>query len=127
MAPSTLGTCLRSFTFGHVRQLEAVVGKALDRAWTMGAGPSPERAGDRRRLHLCWGSASLVEPAEDWVMPPGRRSRPAAEKGLVLQETGVGGDVDGVLSEGVEGHDVEGALVGAGQDHERCRSVLVGP
>jgi hypothetical protein len=24
MAPSTLGTFLRSFTFGHVRQLEAV-------------------------------------------------------------------------------------------------------
>jgi hypothetical protein len=40
MAPSTLGTFLRSFTFGHVRQLEAVVGRALERAWGLGAGPS---------------------------------------------------------------------------------------
>jgi hypothetical protein len=39
MAPSTLGTFLRSFTFGHVRQLEAVVGKVLERAWALGAGP----------------------------------------------------------------------------------------
>lgn len=39
MAPSTLGTFLRSFSFGHVRQLEAVVGKVLERAWTLGAGP----------------------------------------------------------------------------------------
>lgn len=43
MAPSTLGTFLRSFTFGHVRQLEAVVGKALERAWAMGAGPGLAR------------------------------------------------------------------------------------
>jgi hypothetical protein len=40
MAPSTLGTFLRSFTFGHVRQLEAVNGHALERAWAAGAGPA---------------------------------------------------------------------------------------
>lgn len=40
MAPSTLGTFLRAFTFGHVRQLEAVVGKAIERAWDLGAGPT---------------------------------------------------------------------------------------
>lgn len=39
MAPSTLGTFLRSFSFGHVRQLEAVIGKTLERAWALGAGP----------------------------------------------------------------------------------------
>ena len=38
MAPSTLGTFLRSFTFGHVRQLEAVIGKTLERAWGLGVG-----------------------------------------------------------------------------------------
>jgi hypothetical protein len=43
MAPSTLGTFLRAFTFGHVRQLEAVVGETLRRAWSMGAGPGPSR------------------------------------------------------------------------------------
>jgi Transposase DDE domain group 1 len=39
MAPSTVGTFLRSFTFGHVRQLEAVNGHALERAWAAGIGP----------------------------------------------------------------------------------------
>jgi hypothetical protein len=39
MAPSTLGTFLRSFTFGHVRQLDRVLGEALRRAWRAGAGP----------------------------------------------------------------------------------------
>ena len=43
MAPSTLGTFLRSFTFGHVRQMEAVVGKVLERAWALGAGPGARR------------------------------------------------------------------------------------
>jgi hypothetical protein len=32
MAPSTLGTFLRSFTFGHVRQLDAVLAEAIRRA-----------------------------------------------------------------------------------------------
>ena len=39
MAPSTIGTFLRSFTFGHCRQMEAVNGHALQRAWSAGAGP----------------------------------------------------------------------------------------
>lgn len=39
MAPSTLGTFLRSFTFGHVRQLDRVLGESLKRAWSLGAGP----------------------------------------------------------------------------------------
>ena len=43
MAPSTVGNFLRAFTFGHVRQLEAVVGETLRRAWAMGAGPGPDR------------------------------------------------------------------------------------
>lgn len=43
MAPSTLGTFLRAFSFGHVRQLEAVVGQVLARAWELGAGPGKGR------------------------------------------------------------------------------------
>ena len=39
MAPSTLGTFLRAFTFGHVRQLDRVMEIALGRAWAAGAGP----------------------------------------------------------------------------------------
>ncbi len=42
-APSTLGTFLRAFTFGHVRQLDALLGQALERAWKAGAGPGTER------------------------------------------------------------------------------------
>jgi hypothetical protein len=43
VAPSTLGTFLRSFTFGHVRQLDRVIAETLKRVWDLGAGP-----GDRR-------------------------------------------------------------------------------
>ena len=39
MAPSTLGTFLRAFTFGHVRQLDAVIAETIRRAWSLGAGP----------------------------------------------------------------------------------------
>ena len=39
MAPSTLGTFLRSFTFGHIRQLDAVIAETIRRAWSLGAGP----------------------------------------------------------------------------------------
>jgi hypothetical protein len=40
MAPSTLGTFLRAFTFGHVRQLDKVCSEMLRRAWAAGAGPA---------------------------------------------------------------------------------------
>jgi len=43
MAPSTLGTFLRAFTFGHVRQLDAVIGETIRRAWGHGAGPGTGR------------------------------------------------------------------------------------
>ena len=42
MAPSTLGTFLRSFTFGHVRQLDALSEALLAGAWAMGAGPGED-------------------------------------------------------------------------------------
>jgi hypothetical protein len=42
-APSTLGTFLRAFTFRLVRQLDKLLGEAIERAWRAGAGP-----GDRR-------------------------------------------------------------------------------
>ena len=43
MAPSTLGTFLRAFSFGHVRQLDRVLAEALRRAWSLGAGPGDDR------------------------------------------------------------------------------------
>jgi hypothetical protein len=42
MAPSTLGTFLRRFSFGHVRQLDKVAEALLTRAWSAGAGPGAE-------------------------------------------------------------------------------------
>ena len=38
-ASSTLGTFLRSFQWGHVRQLDRVSRELLARAWAAGAGP----------------------------------------------------------------------------------------
>jgi hypothetical protein len=42
MAPSTLGTFLRSFTFGNIRQLDRAAEIALGRAWAAGAGPGDD-------------------------------------------------------------------------------------
>ncbi len=39
MAPSTLGTFLRSFTFGHTRQLDRLTEQTLTRAWAAGRAP----------------------------------------------------------------------------------------
>ena len=48
-ASSTLGTFLRSFSFGHARQLDVVSGELLECAWSRGAGRGePLR---RCRLH----------------------------------------------------------------------------
>jgi hypothetical protein len=42
-APSTLGTFLRAFSFGHVRQLDRLLAETLMRAWRAGAGPGAGR------------------------------------------------------------------------------------
>jgi hypothetical protein len=42
-APSTLGTFLRAFTFGHVRQLDQLLAETITRAWRAGAGPGGGR------------------------------------------------------------------------------------
>jgi hypothetical protein len=42
MAPSTLGTFLRAFTFGQLRQLDRAFETILGRAWAAGAGPGAE-------------------------------------------------------------------------------------
>lgn len=43
-APSTLGTFLRAFSFGHSRQLDVVSVELLRRAWGAGAGPDEDEA-----------------------------------------------------------------------------------
>jgi len=39
LAPSTVGTFLRAFTFGHTRQLDRLTEQILTRAWAAGASP----------------------------------------------------------------------------------------
>ena len=41
-APSTLGTFLRSFRWGHVRQLDRMSRELLAQAWAAGAGPGDD-------------------------------------------------------------------------------------
>ena len=41
-APSTLGTFLRSFRWGHARQLDRVSRELLARAWAAGVGPGDD-------------------------------------------------------------------------------------
>lgn len=43
LAPSTIGTFLRSFSSGHARQLDAVLEDLVQRAWDAGAAPNTER------------------------------------------------------------------------------------
>jgi hypothetical protein len=40
MAPSTLGSFLRAFSFGHLRQFDAVIAETIRRAWAFGIGPA---------------------------------------------------------------------------------------
>ena len=74
-APSTLGTFLRSFRWGHVRQLDRVSRELLARAWAAGAGPGAApftidldsticetyglaKEGARPEPYLVWGGAA---------------------------------------------------------------------
>jgi hypothetical protein len=41
-APSTLGTFMRAFIWGHARQMDVAMGEALKRAWAAGAGPGDQ-------------------------------------------------------------------------------------
>ena len=49
-APSTLGTFLRSFSWGHVRQLDRLSRELLARSWAAGAGPGRGAVHDRPRF-----------------------------------------------------------------------------
>ena len=84
-APSTLGTFLRSFRWGHVRQLDRVSRELLARAWSAGAGPgdapftidldsticetsrSGQGGGARPRLH---GQEGLSPAVGRWPLAP---------------------------------------------------------
>ena len=102
MAPSTLGTFLRAFTFGHVRQLEAVSARRLRRAWALGAGPGggrlvidvdsticevagKQKQGAALRLHArCWAITRSSRPGPT----PARCCTPGCAKGSANTQRG---------------------------------------
>ena len=85
-APSTLGTFLRSFRWGHVRQLDRVSRELLARAWAAGADPatrhSPSTWTPPSARPMGWprrGHATMATPASGaitrcwpWPLAPAR-------------------------------------------------------
>ena len=81
-APSTLGTFLRSFRWGHVRQLDRVSRELLARAWSAGAGPGDGPLTIDLDSTICEtyglakeGRATTATPASEaitrcWPLPP---------------------------------------------------------
>ena len=110
-APSTLGTFLRAFTFGHVRQLDRVLDQALRRAWRSGAGPGYERlvvdvdsfvgevhgyreGGSRLRVH----EEARVSPDDRLPRGHGRGAARAAAQGQAASPRGVVRFVDELIA-----------------------------
>ena len=75
-APSTLGAFLRSFRWGHVRQLDRVSRELLARAWAVGAGP-----GDVLMARLREGRANTARGAAHFLRETVGRVRYAGAGG----------------------------------------------
>ena len=84
-APSTLGTFLRSFRLGHVRQLDRVSRELLARAWKAGAGPGAAPLTIDLDSTICETSSlttfvtrqSAREEVRRWCVPEHRAWAPA--------------------------------------------------
>src|SRR4051794_3992525 len=74
-APSTLGSFLRAFTFGHVRQLDAVASRfliavvGLTRLLGVGTGPAAgtDEAGDEAGYALLDVDDTIIEVRSRWA------------------------------------------------------------
>ena len=69
-APSTLGTFLRSFRWGHVRQLDRVSRELLARAWQAGAGVAGPGLAGRSRTATHHSPSTSIPPSArptDWT------------------------------------------------------------
>src|SRR5713101_5387251 len=95
-APSTLGTFLRSFRFGHVRQLDRVSRALLGRAWAVGAGPGSEPVTFDVDSSICETYGLLKEGAKQYTYTHVRGYHPllavAAGTGDVLHARLRGGN-----------------------------------
>ncbi len=81
-APSTLGTFLRSFRWGHARQLDRVSRELLARAWAAGAGPRSLNNHGPLTIDLDPTICETYGPAKEGATPattarPPRLHRPA--------------------------------------------------
>jgi hypothetical protein len=100
LAPSTLGTFLRAFTFSHIRQLDRVLGELIGRAWAAGAGPGKGRLGawvsNRVGCAVIRGIAAV--PSGAFTTIPAAREREDRMATAVAQErlVEVGADESGV-------------------------------
>ncbi len=96
-APSTLGTCLgtflRSFRWGHVRQLDRVSRELLARAWAAGAG-----TGDVLMSRLREGRANTVRGAAHFLRETVGRVRYAGARGQLTVRADSGFYTHGVVS-----------------------------
>ena len=82
-APSTLGTFLRSFRWGHVRQLDRVSRELLARAWAAGTG-------DVLMSRLREGRANTARGAAHFLRETVGRVRHAGAKGQLTVRTDSG-------------------------------------
>ena len=83
--PSTLGTFLRSFRWGHVRQLDRVSWELLARAWAAGAGPGDGPSTIGLDSTICETYGLFKEGARHRITPAKRGYRP-----LLAVATGTG-------------------------------------
>ena len=74
-APSTLGTFLRSFRWGHVRQLDRVSRELLARAWAAGAGDVLMSRLREGRANTARGAAHFLRETVARVRYAGARGR----------------------------------------------------
>ena len=102
LAPSTIGTFLRSFSFGHARQLDRVLGDLLARAWAVGAGPGDEPTTSDVDSTICETYGLAKQGGRFW------HTRVRGYHPLIAHIAGTG-DVVGVRQRGGNAHSGRGA------------------
>lgn len=92
LAPSTVGTWLRSLTFGHVRQLDRLSELLLAGAWAAGAGPDGDLVIDVDsticEVHGYAKQGAAYGYTAHWATTPAKRLKPAAA--VISRATGSG-------------------------------------
>ena len=114
-APSTLGTFLRSFSWGDARSLDKVAGELLRRAWAAGAGPGDEPLTIDVDSSICE-TYGLKKQGPASATPSVRGFHP-----LLATAAGTG-DVLGVRQRGGSAHTARGAASFLAEVFNRVRA-----